>query len=257
MRTETVSADSAKSKMIAGVTGEFRSIEAGRDSLPRRAIANDGSTPGGRSRIADSDVPMDYNMEQGGDSAEPQESTAELLDRPLLTAGLAELISPSHDPMDSRLEIIDFGRRLSKESLSGDESCAVPQDEVVGRSGTVNDEEPQWESAIVDSSDSPDDLDVLSIVDGSDVENGCDRGLTSDAELPNGYDAEDSASLNVDSVDTICPQQFADTAIPRNTIVVADEFLNVSIDDKVATEPVQSAEDEIDPGLRSFLKGLD
>lgn len=200
MRAETVPTESAKSRMTAGVANESQSAEAGRGSLPRRAIAKDGSTVGSQTRISDSDGPMDYNMEQGGDSAEPHESTAELLDQPHVNAGFAESISPAPDPMDSRLEIIDFGRRLSKESVSGDESGAALHDDVVGKSETVNDDEPQWESAIIDSSDSPDDLDILSIADGSDVESGSVRELMSDTEVPTGYDEDDTLKENGESL---------------------------------------------------------
>ena len=256
MRAEAVAADSVKSKIAAGVAIESQGTEAGRDSVPRRALGKDGSTVGGRSRIADSDVPMDYNMEQGGESAEPHEATAENVGHQLQAAGLPELNLPVPDPMDSRLEIIDFGRRLSEESLRADDNYAVQPGDVVGKSEKVDDEEPQWESAIVDSSNSPDDLDVLSISDGSDVERGRDREQTSNAATLHGEDA----GLWIDySADTIFPQPFADAVVSGETYVVADDFLDVEVIDEiieVAVDPVQNDDDEIDPGLQLFLKGF-
>ena len=257
IRSETVSVDIAKSKMTAGVKNESKSAETWRESVPRRTIAKDGSTVGDISRVKDSDAPMDYNMEQGGEAAGPQDSTAKSLDRPVLDASFATLISPAPDPMDSRLEIIDFGRRLSNESLSGDESCAVPQDDVFGNFEPMNDVDPQWESAIVDSSDSPDNQDVLSIVDGSDVESDCDRELTSDAVLANGYAADDLGLWNGGSTDTVCLPPIAGAAVPGQPLVVVNEFLNVISLGEVAAEPVQNSEDETDPGVQDFLRGFE
>ncbi|MEJ7590256.1 MAG: FHA domain-containing protein [Planctomycetaceae bacterium] len=283
MRAEGVASDSAKSKMTAGVMNESLRAEPASDSVPRRAMAKDGSTVAGRSRIAESDVPMDYNMEQGGESAEPQEATANSLGGQLLATGLSELNSPTPDPMDSRLEIIDFGRRLAEESLSAHKSSAVTHSDVVGKSEKADEEEPQWESATVDSSDSPDDLDLLSIANDSEVESSRDREQTSEAEAP--ID---------DSVDTIFPQPSADAAVPAQTYVVADDLMDVEViheilevadevleedeesqwfaddkedvadvmeeldipDDEVAADTVKSADDEIDPDLQSFLKGF-
>jgi len=256
MRAEAVSADRVKLKIAAGVAIESLGTDAGRDSVSRLTLGRDGSTVGGRSRIVDSDVPMDYNMERGGESAEPHEATAENLSGQLLAGGLPELISPTHDPMDSRLEIIDFGRRLSEESLRADDNYAVQPGDVVGKSEKVDDEEPQWESAIVDSSNSPDDLDVLSISDGSDVERGRDPEQTSNAATLHG---EDAGLWIDDSADTIFPQPFADAVVSGETYVVADDFLDVDVIDEifeVADNAVQSADDEIDPGLQRFLKGL-
>ena len=256
MRAEAVPAENVKSKIAAGVAIESLGTEAGHDSVARRGVGRDGSTAGGRSGIADSDVPMDYNMEQGGESAEPHEATAENLRGQRPAASFPELISPAPDLMDSRLEIIDFGRRLSEESLRADESCAVPQSDAVGNSEKVDEEEPQWESAIVDSSNSPDDLDVLSISDGSDVESNSDLVQTSNATTLHGEDA----GLSIDdSADTIFPQPFKDVVISGEKNVAADDFLNVEVIDEiieVAIDAEQSADDEMDPGLQRFLKGF-
>lgn len=196
LRSEAV-ADSARSKIAAGNVSESR-----RDSVPDLQTAHDGGTIAGRSGIEDSDIPMDYNLEQGGDSAEPHDPTAGDLGKPFSASGLAELISPASDLMDSRLEIIDFGRRLSEERLTADRSGAAPQGDVFHNSENVEDEEPQWKSGIVDSSESPEHRDVFSIADDD----------------------------------------------------VIDELVNP--DDEIAADPVQSADDEIDPNLRSFLKGF-
>ena len=127
---------------------------------------------------------------------------------------------------------------------------------IIGKAEKVDDEEPQWESAIVDSSNSPDDLDVLSISDGSDVERGRDREQMSNAATLHG----EGAGLSIDdSADTIFPQPFAEAVVSGETYVVADDFLDVEVIDEileVADNPVQSADDEIDPGLQSFLKGF-
>ena len=253
MRSEAVAADSARSKLAAGSVNESR-----RDSVPDLQTANDGGTIAGRSGIEDSDIPMDYNMEQGGDSAEPHEPTADVLGNPFLASGLAELTSPAPDLMDSRLEIIDFGRRLSEESLSADRSGAVPQCDVFRNSESVEDEEPQWESAIVDSSESPEHQDVFRIADGSGVNGSCDREQTSDSAASMGAAAGD-ARLSIDaSEETIFPQPFADAVVFGQTDVVADDFLDVEVIDEIleVADPVQSADDEIDPDLRSFLKGF-
>ncbi len=260
MRAEAVSTDSAKSKIAAGVTNESLGVESGGDNVPRRVIAKDGSTVSGRSRIADSDVPMDYNMEQGGDSAEPDEATADNLGGPFLAAGLAELNSPVPDLMDSRLEIIDFGRRLSEESLRSDASYAVPQGDIGHKSEKADDEEPHWESTIVDSSD---DLNVFSIADGPDVEIGCDRQQRYEAEARDGDDTEDAGLSEDDSLDTIFPQPFAAAVVSGQAYVVADDFLDVEMVDELnspdkegAADLAQSADDDIDPDLQKFLKGF-
>jgi hypothetical protein len=294
MRAETASTDIAKSKVIAGVTHESMSAEVGRDTVSRRAISRDGSTVAGRSRIADSDVPMDYNMEQGGDSAEPHEATADNLGGTILAAGLAELVSPVPDLMDSRLEIIDFGRRLSEESLRGDKSHAVPQGDIGGKSEKDDDEEPQWESEIIDSLDSSDDLNVLNIAAGSDLKIGCDRQQMSDAEARNNDGAKEAGLSRDDSADTIFPQPFSDAVVSGQTYVVTDDFLEVEVideilevadevveeegashwfaideevaqelddelvspEDEAAADPVPSADDDVDPDFQRFLKGF-
>lgn len=228
MRSEAVAADSARSKMAAGIVNESR-----RDSIPYLQTANDGGTIAGGSGIANSDIPMDYHMEQGGDSAEPHEPTEDNLGHPFLATGLAGLISPAPDLMDSRLEIIDFGRRLSEESLSADRTGAVPQGDGFRNSQSDEDEEPQWESAIVDSSDSPEHRDVFSIADGSGVNSSCDREQTSDSAASMGAAAGD-AWLSIDaSEDTIFPQPFADAAVFGPTDVVADDFLDVEVIDEI------------------------
>ena len=245
MRAEAAVPDSAKLKMAAGVTNEFLRAEAGSDSVPRRAIAKDSSTVPGRSRIADSDVPMDYNMEQGGESAEPHEATADNLGGQLLAAGLSELLAPAADPMDSRLEIIDFGRRLSEESLSAGKSSPVPQGDMFGKSDKVDDEEPQWESAIVDSSNSPDDLDLLCIADGSEVESSCDPDQTSNAEALIGNEAGDAGPPIDDSVDTVFPLPIAEAMVSGQTYTVADDLLDVDLLDVDVIDEILEVADEV------------
>ncbi len=130
MRAETVATDSAIIKKAVSVTHESQHAEAGKDSETLQPMARGVSATGGRSRTAESDAPLDYNVEYGGDFAEPHEPTADNLSDHFSTLGLANYNPPEPDPMDSRLEIIEFGRRLSEERQSADETCAVPQSEV-------------------------------------------------------------------------------------------------------------------------------
>ncbi len=71
------------------------------------------------------------------------------------------------NPLDSRLEIVDFGRLLSEEILNEDETRAVSRRKATGQPENVDDREPQWTSRIIDSPEFQDDIDVLSIADES------------------------------------------------------------------------------------------
>lgn len=281
MRVETGAADSAKLKMAAGAANAAQRADSGGTSASNRTSADDSSSPGRRSRVADSDVPMDYNMEQGGDSAEPHEPTQDNLGDSFSAAGIGELNSTGLDPMDSRLEIIDFGRRISEESLSSEETCAASQRDTARKPESKDDSEPKWESAIVDSSESPDDLDVLSISDSEVAINSDDRQRMPNANAPiAGAVADDCSSID-DSIDTVIPQPRCETdvTIREETYVVADEFLDVNVADDIEFADVEVArgveadeiseevpednaenqwfaDDDIDPGLRNFLKGF-
>ncbi|RLT02903.1 MAG: FHA domain-containing protein [Planctomycetota bacterium] len=266
LRAEAVPAESEKLNTTAGVTEISEHAEALGVSVPRRARANDGSTVVGR---AVPKAPLGYNRVQNGDSRESHEATVDDLGGQSLAAGFAAWISPASDLIDSRLEIIDFGRSLSQESRNAEESGA----------------EPQWQSDIVDS---PDDLDVLSIADGSDLESDSDREQMSDAEAPPRDEAGQSAN---DIVDTLSSQPRIDAIVSEQTFVVDHEFLDVDVideilevadevledeeeshwlaadeevteaglvefvstDEEVNTDLPQSDKDEMDPKLKSFL----
>ncbi|MBC7966806.1 MAG: hypothetical protein H7Z17_12885 [Fuerstia sp.] len=208
-------------------------------------------------------MPMDYNMEQGGDSAEPQEPTQDHLGGQNPTSSSAELMSPSPDLMDSRLEIIDFGRRISEQGPSADDASAAPQGNDRSKSQEVDEEEPQWESAIVDSSELSDDLDVLSISGSPGVNSGADLEQIIDAESPTaGADGDDCLAID-DSMDTVYPQPYSDSdvTVREQTYVVADQFLDVDVadeelDELLDADDIECADDEIDPNLQNFLKGF-
>jgi pSer/pThr/pTyr-binding forkhead associated (FHA) protein len=271
MRAETGAADSAKVKIAAGAAKAAQRAEAGGDSALNRTSGDDSSSADRRSRIADSDVPMDYNMEQAGDSAEPHEATQDNLGDSFSSAGIEEHDFPGRDVMDSRLEIIDFGRRISDERVTAEETCAASQGEACGESKTTDDSEPRWESAIIDSSESPDDLDVLSMSDSPGANN---RGDCQEISHADGV-VDDCLAID-DSIDTVIPQPCSETdvTIREETFVQADEFLDVDVaddleiadadvaddavdpTDEASAERVQSADDEIDPDLRNFLKGF-
>ena len=253
MRAEAAVADSAKLKIAAGVSNEALRGEAGRDSVPQRSSTVEGSAAPRRPRTADSDVPMDYSMEQGGDSAEPHEPTQDNLGGQHAASGSAEFMSPGPDLMDSRLEIIDFGRRISEESPSADDASAAPQSNDTNKSAKADDEEPQWESAIIDSSEFSDDLDVLSISENSGVNNEGNREHIMDAESPTAAAAADDCLAIDDSIETVYPQPYSDSnvTVHEQTYVVADEFLDVDVADDVLDElfnadDIECADVEVD-----------
>jgi predicted component of type VI protein secretion system len=250
MRAETEAAESAKLKMAAGAAHSGERAGAHGESAPHRTTADASSSAGRRSRLADSDVPMDYNMEQAGDSAEPHEPTHDNLVEAISNARIGELDSSGSDLMDSRLEIIDFGRRLSGEGLNSDENGAASQGDACQKSETTADSEPTWESAIIDSSESPDDLDLLGI-SAAPIADCCgDRPQMHDSESP--IPGDDCLAID-DSIDTVYPQPSSDSNATacEQTYVVADDFLDVDVADDVPYEipdadDMECADAEID-----------
>ena len=256
VRAEAFVADSAKSKMAAGAASESLRAEAGRDSVARHAMADDGSTDGGRLRETESDAKMDYAVEQGGESAEHYEPTADYPDNKFLASGSADWFSPEADPMDSRLEIVDFGRRLSEQSQGADEAGALTGSDAFSESELI-DEEPHWESAIIDSSESSDDLDVLSIADDSSVSSRVDDKLSSDAELliadMNVAELEE-VSEETPEVARILEEDWESSWVADDGTDAADDVIY----EVESPDAVKNAgdNDKIDPDLQNFLKGF-
>jgi hypothetical protein len=196
VRSDVAVAETAKS----GSAPESNRFKAGRDTEATYA-AEDGSIINARIQPGDANPPMDYAVEQGGESAEPHEPTAEYLDEQFSTNGSANLFSNAPDPADSRLGIADFGKRPAEQPESNEETNDFPDADIVGKSAGAHDE-PQWDSNVVDSSNSPDDVEASNLAD--DVE---------------------SAWLSVDDDDSLLPQ-------PMNLgNAHVGEFLNDSFND--------------------------
>jgi len=256
VRAEVMVADSAKSKIAAGDLSESLRAEAGRDPVARQAMANDSTTDGGLSRAMESDAEMDYAVEQGGESAEHTDSTADYDDNKFSASGSAEWFSAEADPMDSRLEIVDFGRRLSEQSQGADEAGALTGSDAFNESEQI-DEEPHWESAIIDSSESFDDLDVLSIADDTGASSTVDNEKSSAAEPL-------IANLDLAEIEDVSQKTLEAASIPEedwesNWLALdgADAAADV-IYDVESPNAVERADenDEIDPDRQNFLKGF-
>ena len=258
LRAEAVQAENEKLNTPAGITKISEHAEALGVSVPRRARDHDGSTVVSR---AVPEVPLGYNRQPNAASKESHEATVDDLGGQSLAAGFAEWISPASDLIDSRLEIIDFGRSLSQESRN---AAFFPHDDL---------------------------LDVLSLPDGSDLESDSQREQMSDAEAPPRDDAGQSAH---GIADTLFSQPRTDAVVSEQTFVFDDEFLDVEVldeileladevlqddeasdwlaadeevteaglaefvttDEEVNTDLPQSDDDEIDPKLKSFLQGF-
>ena len=177
VRTEAIATDAAKLKSKAGIANEFLGSDSGQFSRPRHEFNDDSSTVDGRSLAANSRSPMDYSVEHGGPAAEPHAATDEELEKQYSVSGLGDIFPPDMNPMDSRLEIVDFGRRLAEESAIADGALVSPDNGISGRFDPVDDGEPRWASSISDSSESHEDIDVLSIADDSSVHRSSDDVL--------------------------------------------------------------------------------
>ena len=229
VRAEVMVADSEKSKMAAGAVSDSLRTEADRDSVARHAMADDGSTDGGRLRATESDAEMDYAVEHGGESAENSDPTGDYPDNQFSASDSAKWFSPEADPMDSRLEIVDFGRRLSELRQGADEEGVLTGSDAFGESELI-DEEPHWESAVIDSSEPSDDLDVLSIAEDSSVGSSVDRELRiREQDLGSSWFADDGTDA-------------------------ADDII-YEIESPGAVENA-GERDDIDPDLQNFLKGF-
>jgi len=184
VRTEVSVADAAKLKSKAGIANEFLGTDSGQFSRPRHEFNDDSSTVDGRSIAANSKRPMDYVVEQGGSSAEPHAATDEDLEKQYSVSGSSEIFPPDLNPMDSRLEIIDFGRRLSEESVIADGSLVAPDHGNSGRFDNGDDGEPRWASSVAESQE---DIDVLSIADDSSIHRSSDDVPGLSARKISGY----------------------------------------------------------------------
>lgn len=328
VRSDVALADNANSRTAAELLQE----DASQDSKDIDPLQEENSTVEGRKQSPDSRAPMNYLLEEAGELAGSNEPTADFTDDQSSVSPSANMFAPGPDPADSRLEIVDFGRRLTEQSRDVDEVSAIH----AWTSGS--DEEPQWESSISDSSDSPDSpdgVDILSIDADSDPNSSFgnqlprhveasaadERGSAwlcddegSDDLLPGPIDVTDASVVQQMSGDPDEPGEveLIDDAIVfeevldestcadvnSEMVVEVDEILNVdevadgfgeSDDDilEIADEVLEAEEesywfvddaddvntgmgalenpargedtvhdDNIDPGLKNFLKGL-
>lgn len=169
VRADRVVADTAKRKSQAGFTSAFPGADAGRDSDAQHELTDDSSTIDGRSLAAKSRGPLDYAVGHSDDSTERDEVTEGHLENQFAFFGSAEFFPSDPDPMDSRLEIVDFGRRLSEESSSIEETRSVFSSRNTGKPDLLEEGDPQWASGTIEYSELPEDVDVLSIADDSGV----------------------------------------------------------------------------------------
>lgn len=253
-------AESAKLKSAAGNADEFPGAAAGRYSAAQRDLDDDGSTIDGRSQSAQAIAPMDYAVEQAGESAEPHAATAEHLENQFSVFGSAQFFPSDPDPMDSRLEIVDFGRRLSEESSSVEETRSLFSSKNTGRAEMIADEEPQWASAIIESSESPEDVDVLSIADDS----GVDCNFEDDRRPKAATSSGDAGNVEIvdadESPQTIESGNGADGV--QEIDGKSDWFSGADADhqtdgpDALTDAADRVNDDEIDPNLQDFIKGF-
>ena len=177
VRSDVAVAETASS----GSTPESKRSIASRDPVAAYS-ADDSHSFNAGIRLDDAKPPMDYAVEQAGESAEPHEPTADYLDDRFSPNGSANLFSNVPDPADSRLGIADFGKRHAEQSDSNRETNDYPGDDIVGKSAIAHDG-PQRDSNFVDSPSSPEIVEAASVAD--DVE---------------------SAWLSVDDDDTLFPE---------------------------------------------------
>lgn len=177
VRSDVAVAETASS----GSTPESKRSIASRDPVAAYS-ADDSHSFNAGIRLDDAKPPMDYAVEQAGESAEPNEPTADYLDEKVSANGSANLFSNVPDPADSRLGIADFGKRHAEQSDSNREANVFPGDDIVDKSAIAYDG-PQRDSNFVDSPSSPEIVEAASVDD--DVE---------------------SAWLSVDDDDTLLPE---------------------------------------------------
>ena len=162
-------------------TPEPKRSKSSRDAVPAYA-AGDSSTANAQMRPDDAKAQMDYAVEQAGESAEPNEPTADYLEEQFSANGSANLFSNAPDPADSRLGIADFGKRHAEHSDVNQETNDCPDSDIAGKSATVH-EVPRWDSNVVDSLSSPENVEAVTVAE--DVE---------------------SVWLSVDDDDTLLPE---------------------------------------------------
>lgn len=213
------------------------------DEVKRTAAANqatDNSTVVGNASAVVADghralsPPLDISIEQAGESAEANESTiGDLIDPPYPPVEPIRSRTTNPELSDSRAEIIDLGRRMAEpEVIEIDEDIEVVEEWV--------DAEPIADAEIheVYEVDSAVEVDVLDVVEVLDVE---DIMLTDDItefeEIEVIPDADVAIATDADGIETI--PEVSETESDGNW------FEDASKDD-----------DDIDPNLQSFLKGL-
>jgi pSer/pThr/pTyr-binding forkhead associated (FHA) protein len=261
VRAEAVVTESDRRKAAARIGSEYSEADSGHYSAEPPGLNDDSVTADGRSQGTGSAAAMDYSIENGGESAEPHAATAGHLENSVSVSGEATELDP--DPMDSRLEIIDFGRLVSDDRSNEEETRAVSLKGISEESEKVEDREPQWKSAIMDSTEFPDDIDVLSMADDSNPNFRLDNeetSLTKDSRSP--------ASEEIADVEVV-PERQESPNLVGDVSEVNEEFSWFS-DDEV-DEPSQTADsdsaasfdiaedaddDEFDPDRQNSRKGI-
>jgi len=221
LRIEAV-ADGGRSRSMLDDSSVVRGDDSGHKFAASHSINDDSVTVDGRTREPHAGDPVDCSVENGGDSAEPYAATDEELAGQFSVSGIGEILSSDPDPMDSRLEIVDFGRRLSEETSNNDESRAAARGGISSRPKTVEKDALDWDSA-----DSSGVVDVFSIVDDSSVNCSADdiaNAESNESGLPVKKETGDNAAV-------------AETAITETT------------------ESAENSDDEIDPNRQNILKG--
>ncbi len=165
----------------AGSTPDSKRSNAGRNVVAAFA-AVESETINAQIRPDGAKLPMDYAVEQAGESAEPNEPTADCLDEKFSANGTANLFSNAPDPADSRVGVEDFGKHRAEQLDSNEETNDFPDSGIVGKSAVAH-EEPRWDSNIDETTSSP-----------------------KNAEAPNTDDDMESAWLSVDDDDTMHPE---------------------------------------------------
>ncbi len=263
---------------ISSSTPESKRSKASHDAVAAYA-ADDSDTTNARMRPDDAQAQMDYAVEQAGESAEPNEPTAEYLDERFSANFSANLFSNAPDPADSRLGIADFGKRQAEQSDSNQETNAFSDSQIVGKSAIAH-EEPQSDSNVVDSSSPPENVEAASVAD--DVEyawlsvDDDDTLLPEPMNLGNAYvealshdafnDVHAGVIEEVEEIEEVMEvHEFDDVSevqdwLNFDDVVEVQETLDgeevVEVENALHEPVLSETDDDIDPDLQDFLKGF-
>ena len=233
LRIEAV-ADGGKSRSMLDDSSVVHADDSRHKFAASHSLNDDSVTVDGRTRELDAGVPMEYSVENGGKSAEPYAATDEI-EGQFSVSGVGEILSSDSNPMDSRLEIIDFGRRLSEGISNDDEPRAAARGGISSKPGIVEEDALDWGSANFDSADSSGVVDILSIVDDSSVN----------------CSANDIANVDANESGLPVKKETGDKAAGSETAVTE----TVATRTPESADGAENAGDEIDPDRQSSLKG--